>query len=198
MTLAENASAVALIAPAASTFGLVFLAELGDKSQLVCMTLAARHRQAPVLIGAIAAFMLLNALAVAFGVGLAQWIPERALAALVAALFAVFGVMSLRATEEDDGVNVRERGARGILLATFLMILLAEMGDKTQLAVAALASDLNALAVWTGATLALALTSALGVTIGCRLLRALPVHRLHQVSGVIFLVLAGLALTKVF
>ena len=83
-------------------------------------------------------------------------------------------------------------------LATFLMILLAELGDKTQLAVAGLASNLNALSVWIGATFALALTSALGVTIGCRLLRAVPLKRLHQASGVLFLVLAALALTKVF
>jgi hypothetical protein len=62
---------------AATTFGVIFLAELGDKSQLVCMTLAARHRRWPVLIGAVAAFVVLNSLAVVFGVGLSQWIPER-------------------------------------------------------------------------------------------------------------------------
>ncbi len=78
------------------------------------------------------------------------------------------------------------------------MILVAEMGDKTQLAVAGLASHWSALSVWIGATLALALTSALGVTVGCQLLRILPLQRLHQISGVIFLVLAGIALTKVF
>lgn len=183
---------------AITTFGVILLAELGDKSQLVCMTLAARHRRWPVLIGAVAAFVVLNSLAVIFGVGLAQWIPERILAAAVAILFAVFGVIALRAEEADEDAPDRNWSHKGIVLATFTMIFLAEMGDKTQLAVAGLGATLPPVAVWTGATAALALTSALGVWVGCRLLQVMPLHRLHQLSGVIFLVLAGLALTRVF
>lgn len=183
---------------AATTFGMIFLAELGDKSQLVCMTLAARHRRWPVLIGAVAAFVVLNSLAVVFGVGLAQWIPERVLAGVVALLFAVFGVLALRTEEADESEPERSWSHHGIVMATFSMIFLAEMGDKTQLAVAGLAVTLPAVAVWAGATLALALTSALGVWVGCRLLQVMPLHRLHQLSGVLFLVLAGLALTRVF
>lgn len=183
---------------AVTTFGVIFLAELGDKSQLVCMTLAARHRRWPVLIGAVAAFVVLNSLAVVFGVGLAQWIPERALAGVVAILFAVFGVLALRAEEADDDAPQRNWSHHGIVMATFSMIFLAEMGDKTQLAVAGLAVTLPPVAVWTGATLALALTSALGVWVGCRLLQVMPLQRLHQLSGVVFLILAGIALTRVF
>lgn len=197
--LSPDPATLAFIAPAATTFGLIFLAELGDKSQLVCMTLAARHRQGPVLAGAIGAFMILNGLAVIFGVGLAQWIPQQVLAAVVAVLFAVFGVLALRAgADEEEDEAVRERRGHGILLTTFLMILLAEMGDKTQLAVAGLASNLDALSVWLGATLALGLTSALGVLIGCRLLRVMPMHRLHQLSGVLFLLLAVFAASRIF
>ncbi len=183
---------------AVTTFGVIFLAELGDKSQLVCMTLAARHRRWPVLIGAVAAFVVLNSLAVVFGVGLAQWIPERVLAGVVAILFAVFGVLALRAEEADEDAPERNWSHNGIVMATFSMIFLAEMGDKTQLAVAGLAVTLPPFAVWTGATLALVLTSALGVWVGCRLLQVMPLHRLHQLSGVLFLILAGLALTRVF
>lgn len=183
---------------AMTTFGVIFLAELGDKSQLVCMTLAARHRRWPVLIGAVAAFVVLNSLAVIFGVGLAQWIPERLLAAAVAILFAVFGVIALRAEEADEDAPDQNWSHKGIVLATFMMIFLAEMGDKTQLAIAGLGATLPPVAVWTGATAALSLTSALGVWVGCRLLQVMPLHRLHQLSGVIFLVLAGLALTRVF
>jgi putative Ca2+/H+ antiporter (TMEM165/GDT1 family) len=181
-----------------TTFGVIFLAELGDKSQIVCMTLAARHRHWPVLIGAVAAFVILNSLAVVFGVGLALWIPERVLAGVVAILFAVFGVIALRAREEDEDAPQRSWSHHGIVLTTFSMIFLAEMGDKTQLAVAGLAVTMPPVAVWSGATLALALTSALGIWVGRRLLQVMPLHRLHQLSGVIFLVLAGLALTRVF
>ena len=72
------------------------------------------------------------------------------------------------------------------------------MGDKTQIAIAGLASTLPALAVWIGATLALITTSALGVWLGVTLLRRIPIHRLHQVSGIFFLVLAAFAATRVF
>ena len=182
-----------------STFGLIFLAEIGDKSQLVCMTLAARHRHLPVLLGAIAAFLILNTLAVVFGAGLAQWIPERILAGAVALLFGAFGIKSLLTQEEvgEDG-EVEEKPGHGIFATTFLMLLLAEMGDKTQIAIAGLASTLPALAVWIGATLALITTSALGVWLGVTLLRRIPIHRLHQVSGVFFLVLAAFAAARVF
>ncbi len=183
---------------AATTFGLIFLAEIGDKSQLVCMALAARHHHRPVLLGAIAAFVLLNALAVVFGAGLAHWVPERILAAIVAVLFAVFGILSLRAEEENDAEEIKERSGHGIFATTFLMIFLAEMGDKTQLAVAGMAGTLPAIPVWIGATLALGTTSALGILVGRKLLRRIPMHRLHQISGVFFLVLAAFALTKAF
>jgi Ca2+/H+ antiporter, TMEM165/GDT1 family len=176
-----------------ATFGLILLAELGDKSQLVCMTLAARHRYAPVLAGAIAAFLALNTLAVVFGAGLAQWVPERVLAGAVALLFGVYGVISLRngATEEDD--SLPQRGARGVFASTFFLLVLAEMGDKTQIAVAAMAGTLPPVPVWVGATLALIVTSALAILVGCKLLRLMPIHRLHQISGAFFLVLAGVA-----
>jgi len=192
-------SALEFLTAIISTFGLIFLAEIGDKSQLVCMTLAARHRHLPVLLGAIAAFLILNTLAVVFGAGLAEWIPERILAGAVAILFGAFGIKSLLTQEEvgEDG-EIEEKPGHGIFATTFLMLLLAEMGDKTQLAIAGLASTLPALAVWIGATLALITTSALGIWLGATLLRRIPIHRLHQMSGVFFLVLAAFAATRVF
>jgi putative Ca2+/H+ antiporter (TMEM165/GDT1 family) len=183
---------------AATTFGLIFLAEIGDKSQLVCMALAARHHHRPVLAGAIAAFMVLNILAVVFGAGLAHWMPERILAAVVAILFAVFGVLSLRAEEQDGTEKIKERSGHGVFATTFLMLFLAEMGDKTQLAVAGMAGTLPAVPVWIGATLALATTSALGIVVGRKLLRRIPMRRLHQISGVFFLTVAAFAVTKIF
>jgi len=183
-----------------TTFGLIFLAEIGDKSQLVCMTLAARHRHPPVLLGAVVAFILLNSLAVIFGAGLAQWIPEKVLAAAVAVLFGLFGIKSLLTREEEDDPDgeVEEKPGHGIFFTTFTMLFLAEMGDKTQLAVAGLAVTLPPAAVWIGATLALITTSALGVWLGVTLLRRIPIHRLHQISGVFFLALAAFAAAQLF
>lgn len=180
-----------------TTLGLVALAELGDKTQLVCMTLAARHPAPPVLLGAVLAFAVLNLLAVIFGAAVAAWLPEWLVAAGVAVLFAAFGVRALREAGAET-VAVEERDGRGILVSTFVLIFLAELGDKTQLAVAGLAGTQDALAVWVGGTLALALTSALGVLAGQTLLRRLPLRLLHLVGGALFLLLAALAGWRAF
>ncbi len=178
---------------AGTTFLLVGLAEFGDKSQLVCMTLAARHRGLPIVIGAILAFAILNLLAVLFGAAVAAWLPEWLVTLAVAVLFATFGVSSLRYEDEDEDEKVEEMPGHGIVATTFLLIFLAEFGDKTQLAVAGLGSTSQTYAVWAGATIALATTSALGVFAGRKLLNRLPLKWIHRISGVFFLLLAAFA-----
>ena len=184
------------LASAGTTFLLVALAEIGDKSQLVCMTLAARHRGAPVVIGAVAAFAFLNALAVLFGAAVAAWLPAWVVALAVAILFAGFGINALRYTDEEDDEDIEEKPGHGIFATTFLLIFLAEFGDKTQLAVAGMGSTSEPYAVWLGATAALALTSLLGVFAGRRLLNRLPLKWIHRISGVFFLLLAIFAASR--
>ena len=187
-----TADAAAWLSSAGAIYLLIALAEFGDKSQLVCMTLAARHRGLPVVLGAIAAFAVLNLLAVLFGTAVAAWLPEWLVTAAVAALFAWFGIAALR-FEEDDDEDIEEKPGHGVFATTFLMIFLAEFGDKTQIAVAGLGSTADAAATWVGGTVALATTSLLGVYAGRRLLNRLPLHWIHRVSGVFFLLLALLA-----
>ncbi len=182
---------VQLAATSGTSFLLIAAAEIGDKSQLVCMTLAARHRAAPVLWGAIAAFALLNTLAVVFGVAIANWLPDYLVAAGVALLFTGFGLHALLRHEDDtDDGEVIEKSGHGIFFTTFFLITMAEFGDKTQLAVVALSSAGLPWAVWLGSTLALAATSALGVMAGRTVLQRMPLTLLHKISGIIFLVLA--------
>jgi len=182
-----------LTATAATSFALIAAAEIGDKSQLVCMTLASRHRAMPILLGAIAAFAFLNTLAVVFGVAIASWLPEYIVAATVAFLFAAFGIHALRVKEDDDDEEVQEKSGHGIFFTTFLLITVAEFGDKTQLAVVALSSTAAPIAVWLGSTIALASTSALGILAGRTILQKIPLVLLHKISGIIFLALAGFA-----
>ena len=176
-----------------STFTLVALAEIGDKSQLVCMTLAARHRHWPVILGATTAFALLNVLAVLFGTAVAAWIPERVIAALVAILFGAFGLHAIGAHVDNNSEEITERPGHSIFFTTLLLIFVAEFGDKTQIAVAGLASSLTPLPVWLGATIALALVSVLGVWLGRTVLQRLPLHWLHRLSGGIFIMFAVIA-----
>jgi putative Ca2+/H+ antiporter (TMEM165/GDT1 family) len=176
-----------------SSFTLISLAEIGDKSQLVCMTLAARYRHWPVLLGATTAFLILNALAVLFGAGVAAWVPERLAAGIVAVLFGAFGIHALCKQDDGNSEDVEKRPGHGIFFSTLLLILVAEFGDKTQIAVAGLAGTMAPLPVWLGASAALVMVSALGVWAGRTVLQRLPLVWLHRISGGVFLLFALLA-----
>ena len=181
-------------ATAGTSFVLIAAAEIGDKSQLVCMTLASRHRPLPVVFGAGIAFALLNTLAVVFGAAIARWLPEYVVAGAVAILFAGFGIHALRIEEDEE--EIQEKSSHSIFLTTFLLITVAEFGDKTQLAVVALSSAALPAAVWLGATAALLSTSIIGVLAGRIILQKFPLALLHNISGVIFLILASAAMYK--
>jgi len=198
LSLLATGNITQLSASAATSFALIAAAEIGDKSQLVCMTLASRHRAMPVMLGAIAAFAFLNTLAVVFGVAIASWLPQTVVAATVAFLFAAFGIHSLRVQEDDEDVEVKEKSGHGIFFTTFLLITVAEFGDKTQLAVVALSSTAAPIAVWLGSTTALASTSILGILAGRTILQKVPLVLLHKVSGTIFLVLSAFAIYRAY
>lgn len=184
------------LSSASATLLLITLAEFGDKSQLVCMTLAAKHRSTPVLLGAISAFAVLNLLAVLFGAALAAWLPEWLVTVAVALLFAIFGISALRYRDVDEDENIEENPGHSVFATTFLLIFLAEFGDKTQIAVAGMGSTSDASAVWVGASVALAGTSALGVFAGSKLLKQLSLLWIHRISGAFFLLLAVVALSR--
>ncbi|MGR8929272.1 MAG: TMEM165/GDT1 family protein [Gammaproteobacteria bacterium] len=194
----RNSDVSQLATTAATSFALIAAAEIGDKSQLVCMTLASRHRGGPVIWGAISAFAFLNTLAVVFGAAIAKWLPDYLVAVTVALLFAGFGLHALLNHEDDEEEEVVEKSGHSIFFTTFLLIAVAEFGDKTQLAVVAFSSTALPVAVWLGSTLALTFTSGLGVLAGRTVLQRVPLTLLHRISGLIFLVLAGIAGKKAY
>lgn len=184
------------LSAASTTFLLISLAEFGDKSQLVCMTLAARHRGLPVVSGAVSAFAILNLLAVLFGAAISAWLPEWLITTAVAALFAYFGIAALRYRDQEADASIEEKQGHSVFASAFLMIFLAEFGDKTQLAVVGMGSTASGAAVWVGATLALAGTSIIAVIAGRKFLHRLPLVWIHRISGAFFLLLAGVAITR--
>ena len=188
----------AILTSAATSFALILAAEMGDKSQLVCMALASKHRHTPVVLGALAAFALLNALAVCFGKAIANWLPGYVIAGVVALMFIVFGIQALRTEAEEPHEDFKEKSGHSIFFTTFLLITVAEFGDKTQLAVVALSSTGSPAGVWLGSTLALGITSALGVMAGRKLLQKIPLELLHKIGGILFLMLSGVAIVKAY
>jgi Ca2+/H+ antiporter, TMEM165/GDT1 family len=188
----------AILTSAATSFALILVAEMGDKSQLVCMALASKHRPIPVVLGALTAFALLNALAVGFGTAIANWLPGYVIAGAVALLFIVFGIQALRTEAEEPHEEFKEKSGHGIFFTTFLLIAVAEFGDKTQLAVVALSSTGSPAGVWLGSTFALGVTSTLGVMAGRKLLQKIPLELLHKIGGILFLMLSGVAVVKAY
>ncbi|WCE30330.1 TMEM165/GDT1 family protein [Vibrio sp. SCSIO 43137] len=180
-------------------FAAIFLAEMGDKSQLVCMALASRHKTRPVAFGAIAAFGLLNLFAVTLGSNLSQLVPQQWVTLAAAILFIVFSLHSLFANHEEESAGDLSQPIkkRGILLTTFIMIFLAELGDKTQLAVFTMSSTYSPVSVWIGSTLALTATSLLGIYAGRKWLAKVNIQLLHKISGLFFIGLALVLLSKI-
>ncbi len=115
------------------------------------------------------------------------------MAGVVAVLFGLFGIHYFLSQEESDSQDVVEKPGHGVFFTTLFLILVAEFGDKTQIAVAGLAGSMAPLPVWIGATLALILVSVLGVWAGRTILHRLPLRWLHRVGGGIFLVFAVVA-----
>ena len=185
-----------------ATFGIIFLAELGDKTQLTAMALAARYPWKRVFIGLAAAFALLNLAAVLLGSFLFTVLPLFWIKIASAALFLFFGVTTLRAKEFDEAAEQEEEKrfkVRGPIVTSFFMILLAEIGDKTQLVTASLAAQHDSpLAVFTASTLALWAVSLVGIFAGRQLLRFVSLPTLHKVAGLLFLAFGAAVLYQAF
>ncbi|MBI5015613.1 MAG: TMEM165/GDT1 family protein [Deltaproteobacteria bacterium] len=182
----------------ASAFGLIFLAELGDKTQLTAMALAARYPWKKVFLGIAAAFTVLNLAAVSAGKVLFLVMPARWVYGASGLLFLFFGILTLWA-RKNGGEEEGRVAVGGPILAPFLLILLAELGDKTQLATAGLAAQSpDAAAVFAGSTLALWTVSLLGILLGRQLTRLVPLSTVHKGAGAVFLLFGALALRQAF
>jgi Ca2+/H+ antiporter, TMEM165/GDT1 family len=177
------------------TFILIAAAEFGDKSQLVCIALAIKYRVRYVVLGAIFAFMVLNLLAVTVGSLLRQYIPYEYIAFASAVLFIAFGVKSFMPKTIDDECD--SRPTANILLLTFSMIFISELGDKTQIAVTALSTKFHPFLVWVAATAALTLTSITGVYIGKKISKRYSAI-MHSLSGILFLLFGLITLVKIY
>lgn len=181
----------------ATAFGVTFIAELGDKTQIAILTLAARYGYLPVFLGAGVAFTAMNALAVTVGEVLARYVPKDVIQYISAGIFIVFGLISFLPEKEKDETE-RVKKARGPFLTTLVVVVLMELGDKTQLALVALTSRFNApVVVFLGGTAALLLTSFIGAIAGKWLARVVPFKWIRWASGVVFITFGVLIATGV-
>jgi putative Ca2+/H+ antiporter (TMEM165/GDT1 family) len=171
-----------------AALGLVFVAELGDKTQLVALGFGARHRLVPVLTGVTLAYMATNLLSVVVGGLLGATLPSRAIGLGGGVLFLAFAAWTLRSASDSDTDGEDDVGAdhRSVVLSVATAMFVAELGDKTMLATATLAAEGNPVLVWIGATVGIILSGALGVVLGRFFGARLPERATRIGSAVLF------------
>ena len=179
--------------------GVVFLAELGDKSQLIALTFATRGRPFAVLGGITVAVVVLQAIAVGVGAVVREALPERPIELVAALAFFFFALLALRDGDDDEDLDVERvpRTARAIAVAAGTAFFLAELGDKTQLATLTLASTNGAIGTWVGAVVGEVTADALAVLVGAKLGARLPARTLRYVSAGAFVVFGILLLVGI-
>ena len=180
-----------LTTAAVSAFGVIFIAELGDKTQLLALGFGARHRLRTVLIGLTVGYAAASAVAAGVGALVGAALPERPIALAAGALFVVMAATTALGGDEshdDDEPKRPSWATRHVVASVAITIALAEMGDKTQLATVALATQANPIATWIGATLGEVTAGMIGALAGRRLGARLDVTVLKWLSVVLFAV----------
>ncbi len=176
-----------------AALGLVFIAELGDKTQLVALGFGARHRLAPVITGVVIAYMATNLLSVVVGGLLGATLPTRAIGLGGGVLFLGFAAWTLWNDDDEDDEEGATTGHRSIVLSVATAMFIAELGDKTMLATATLAAQGNPVLVWIGATIGIVLAGTLGVLLG-RVFGARLPERATRIGSAVLFAVFGVAL----
>jgi putative Ca2+/H+ antiporter (TMEM165/GDT1 family) len=180
-----------------AVFGVIFVAELPDKTALAALVLATRHRPLPVLIGAATALTVQSLVAVTAG-HLVSLLPRRPVHVAASLLFLVSAVLMWRRTEEAEDDLADDRTLTGFWASTwlvFVIVFVAEWGDLTQLATAALAAQYRAPGiVFGGATLALWAVASIAVFVGHRAGKFLDPTTTQRVAAVLFAVIGSILL----
>lgn len=178
-------------------FLAVLLAEMGDKTQLVTLTLSTRFPPRQVLAGALGALAAITGLAVVLGDFLANLLPERTTLLASGLFFIAVGAWVLLKKEAPDGEVGTPR--RGVALQTFLMVFFAELGDKTQLtAIALTAAYGRPAAVFLGAMTGQLINHGAAAYLGSRYLSRLPARTIKVASALLFIVFGVVFLVTSF
>lgn len=204
------------------SFLLVGLAELGDKSQLLLLTFACRYRPLKVLIGTALAVFTLQLLSVAIGSAVGALLPTRLIAVVAGLLFVGFGVLTWRSVDGEAEDGDTPKVARfGPILTVAAALLLAELGDKTQLMTVSIAADpaaalrtLGSIAegirapeagtfstsfgVWLGSSLGFLAADVVAIVVGAVLGARLPERLIARISAVVFVLFGLVTLASAF
>jgi len=178
---------------------IVALAEMGDKTQLLALLLAARFRKpVPILVAILLATLINHGLSAVLG----QWVttvigPEVLLWIVSIGFIAMAAWMLIPDELGDENASINKWQKFGVFGATFILFFLAEIGDKTQIATVALAARFDSVFwVMLGTTLGMMLANAPAVFLGDKLANRLPISLIHKIGAVIFLVIGVATLAQ--
>lgn len=170
-----------------ASFTLLFVAEMGDKTQLLSMALSAKYGPYKVITAISFATVLINSIAVIAGKLLINIIPLDIISFIAAISFIIFGLWMLKENDSHDKDDIKNRFGPIITIAAAFF--LAEMGDKTQLATISMAVKYRDIfSVLAGATLAMIAANIIGVTVGAAIRRYISIKHIRWFSAIIFVV----------
>ncbi|MET0319048.1 MAG: TMEM165/GDT1 family protein [Rhodococcus fascians] len=176
------------------SFAVIFVAELGDKSQLMAMTFALRYKWYVVIGGITIATTVTHLVSVAVGHFLGLSIPTHLISIVAGVAFVVFGLWTLKGDKlSDDEGDKASKVTRSAFIAIASAFFLAELGDKTMLATVTLAADNNWVGVWVGSTVGMVAADALAIVVGAVLGKHLP-ERIIQFGAAILFFVFGVSL----
>lgn len=177
--------------------GVIFLAELGDKSQLMALAFASRYKPWPVLAGISISTALVHALSVVLGTGVAGRIPTDTVNVAAGVAFIGFAAWTIRGdtlTEKDEAKA--RKGGRSAFLAAGVAFFVAELGDKTMLATITLATRYEAFGTWVGSTVGMVAADAIAIVIGAHFGRRLPQRSMRLVAASLFVLFGTLLIAE--
>jgi putative Ca2+/H+ antiporter (TMEM165/GDT1 family) len=183
---------VNIIAAIVTSFGVVFIAELGDKTQLLALGFGAQHSLRLVAVGLTLGYAVANLLAVIVGGLLGAALPARPIQIVSGLVFLGFAALALRRDDDVDEADIESvdelRGASApkVVGSIAIAIAIAEMGDKTQITTATLASQATPVGVWIGATLGAASSGMVGAVAGRSIGHRISTRAVNVASAVLF------------
>jgi Ca2+/H+ antiporter, TMEM165/GDT1 family len=176
------------------SLGIIFVAELGDKSQLMALAFATRYRALPILVGISVATAVVHGFSVAVGAVLGVALPVRAINVAAGLAFFAFAAWTVRGDSLDDDEAARvDRSTRSAVIAASVAFFLAELGDKTMLATITLATHEGLFGTWAGSTVGMVAADGLAIAVGQQLGNRAP-ERAIKIGAALTFVVFGIIL----
>ena len=182
--------------PIISAFLLILVAELGDKTQLSVISLSSSYKWQHVFAGSMLAFLAVDGVSIAVGGPLLALVPLRYVQFASGIIFVVFGIIPLLRKEKSNEARLQKPPSTIPLLASFSLIALMELGDKTQIITITLAAQSSPILVLIGMVSAFAVLTGVAVLIGAKLVSRLPMKWLKIGTSTLFIILGSISIAS--